>query len=123
MKHLPTLCLAATLATPLITSATTVGLHLHTIHASAGYNDTNPGVYVVADSGFGAGIYRNSINKTSVHLDYTLRSGPWALTMGAVTGYGKPRPLLIPSVAVGMLRLSLIPYKSGALHLSLEKEF
>lgn len=47
-----------------------------------------PGVYVVAKNGITAGVYRNTLKRTSWQLGYTHElSGRWAVSGGLVTGY------------------------------------
>jgi hypothetical protein len=109
--------------------AKTVGIHLATYHDRGDYNDRNPGIYARSAAGWTAGIYQNSLRKTSAHGGYTWSItnllGDVSLTAGAVTGYTRPMtPLLVPSARVGCMRLSLLPKAApkGAtgLHLSIE---
>ncbi len=110
--------------------AQVIGVHIATYHDSGKWSDFNPGVYVRTEDGLTAGIYRNSIRKTSVHAGYTWsRPHAWgdvSLTAGVVTGYAQTLgPLLVPSVRVGNLRLTLLPKSSpkGATGLHLSTEF
>ena len=66
-----------------------IGLHLGSHHfpGAASLHDINPGVYVRLDNGLTAGVYRNSFKRTSVYLGYTVEHGPFALTVGAISGY------------------------------------
>ena len=72
---------------------TTVGLHLASHHfPSYDYQQNfNPGVYVRFDNGLTAGGYRNTIGRNSFYVGYTLegKETPFALTVGAITGYQK----------------------------------
>lgn len=114
-------------------AATTIGLHLGSVHSTPGWCNYNPGVYMRTDAGLTLGTYRNSECRTSAYAGWTLeaRRGKLsaAVTMGAVTGYAaRPvQPLLVPSVKVAALRLSYIPKinRSGAhaLHFSFERDF
>lgn len=118
--------------------ATTLGLHLASVHSTPGWCDFNPGLYLRTDAGLTLGAYRNSECRASVYAGWTweARRGRWAaaVTAGAVTGYtSRPvLPLLVPSLAVDVadktaLRLTYIPKteKAGAhaLHLSVERRF
>lgn len=111
----------------------TVGLHLASVHVPAAdwQNNANVGIYAKTAGGITAGIYRNTQHRTSVYAGYTLEHGPFALTLGAITGYSaRPvMPMLAPSVALPALagitpRLTFIPkfgaVKAAALHLSIE---
>lgn len=126
--------------------AWTIGLHLLTAHAVPGYEAVTPGVYARHESGLTFGAYRNSIGRRSAYAGWTFESGRFALTVGAVSGYGRrcrvdrfehaggiatvPRcsghtggklgPLLAPSVRIGDARLSLVAFKKPAIHLSAE---
>lgn len=119
-------------------AATTIGLHLGSVHSTPGWCDYNPGVYMRTDTGLTLGAYRNSECRSSAYAGWTweARRGKLAaaITAGAVTGYAaRPvLPLLVPSLAVDVadktaLRLTYIPKieKAGAhaLHLSVERRF
>lgn len=86
------------------------------------YDGENPGLYLVdRSSGFGAGFYRNSEARWSVHWDWTMTVHPNIdLSFGVVTGY--ERAPILPFVSVGFhagpVRVSFIP--GPAVHLSLE---
>ena len=107
----------------------TIGFHLYTYHfdKSQGYNNVNPGIYVVKD-GWTAGAYYNSERKASAYAGYTffkVFGVPIDITLGAITGYEKAAvlPLVVPSVAWKGVRLSLLlpPERSGwAAHISYE---
>lgn len=69
--------------------AQTVGLHLvsHHFPSESYLHDVNPGVYVRFDNGATLGAYRNSFGRASAYAGWTLEHGPFALTLGAVSGY------------------------------------
>jgi hypothetical protein len=75
--------------TPAPATAATYGLHVSTVHipASDHLNNVNPGAYVRYDNGATAGFYRNSYKRLSVYAGWTWESGPFALTVGGITGY------------------------------------
>lgn len=146
-----------------------IGVHAVSLHAPAAYpshvneheqvlerqrfEKVTPGVYVVLESGLTVGVLRNSYRRTSVYAGWTWRSEPFALTAGAITGYGSFRvsgphaaddgspystvhhgrplqPLLVPSLGMPMgdhttARLSLLPAfgKDGAAALHLSIEW
>lgn len=121
---------------------TTVGLHLGTKHSSAGYNNTNPGVYARWDSGMTAGVYYNSERATSAYAGYLWETGAYTplqlqagLLLGVVTGYRARQltPLLVPSLSAALpatdwrARLTYVPKaekgSAHALHLSIERNF
>jgi hypothetical protein len=68
-----------------------VGVNLYSQHAPAMralYHDNTPGVYAVTADGWGAGVYRNSVQRISVHADRTWQLiGPVSATLGVVSGY------------------------------------
>ncbi len=74
----------------IICTTLALGVHLASYHASPlpYQNNINPGVYVECD-GWTTGVYRNTLRRTSVYAGYALRSGPFGLTLGAVSGYQK----------------------------------
>lgn len=86
MKKLlaPLLILASSLA-----AGQTVGIDIGSIHVPkrAGQENFNPGVYYVSEDGLTAGIYQNTIKRTSLLLGITLEHGPWDLMVGVVSGY------------------------------------
>lgn len=80
-----------------------IGAHLVSAHSSPGLNNTNPGLYVRSESGFTFGAYENSISRTrfggnngsrriSTYAGWSWEtdSRNWAITLGGVTGYGRP---------------------------------
>jgi len=95
-------------------AAITIGVHLATAHTRSGFEPINPGVYVVAD-GWTAGALRNSRGVASVYGGYTFETEDrrFALTVGAISGYGGVRPLVVPSVQFDGWRLSLIAKPRG----------
>lgn len=145
MKKIITLC--ALLACALHSQAqgllpSTVGLHLGTKHSSAGYNNTNPGVYARWHSGITAGVYYNSERATSAYAGYLWETAAYTplqlqagLLVGAVTGYRARQitPLLVPSLSAALpatnyrARLTYVPKaekgSAHALHLSIEVNF
>lgn len=82
------LALASTLA-----CADTIGVHLESVHVphSADLHNFNPGVYWKGESGATVGAYHNSLGRWSVYGGWTIEQesgrGPFALTVGVVTGY------------------------------------
>lgn len=124
--------LATALVSLLITSANaedfTLGVHLYTQHFNQGYNNYNPGAYVVHKN-IVAGAYYNSEKAWSAYGGYVFKevfNSPIDVTVGLVTGYKdyKVLPLISPSILVfDHLRLSLVPNirKDGwGVHFSLE---
>jgi hypothetical protein len=78
----------------LAASAQTVGLHLVSAHQHGGLNGINPGIYARFDSGLTLGTYRNSYGRQSVYAAETFETDQVhgfsaALTVGAITGYGR----------------------------------
>jgi hypothetical protein len=111
-------------------AAATLGAHIATAHIPRGeFNNINPGVYARFDGGLTVGAYRNSFRRTSIYAGKTWESGALmagarvALTAGVISGYEHPL-LLVPSLAIGHVRLAYVPpaEKAGshALHLMLE---
>lgn len=112
-----------------------VGVHMGTAHFSGeGLNGVNPGLYVHAPSCATAGFYLNSHKRMSVYAGCTLQAAPFALLLGAVTGYAGQAltVMVVPSVRIPLpaaaLRVAYIPkpMKHGTtdgVHLSIEKEF
>jgi hypothetical protein len=113
--------------------ADTLGFHLVSQHLPASnYNNFNPGVYYRLSEGPVAGIYRNSLRRTSIYAGYTWHYKRLDLTVGAVTGYKHAAQLLIvPSVELftyeqHTVRLAFIPQVekrigSHVLHLVVER--
>lgn len=111
------LILTAVLTACEAASACTLGAHLATYHfdRSAHYNEFNPGAYVICD-GYTAGTYYSSERTHAYYAGYTLQSGPWALTLGAVAGYPRGTlPMAVPSVRVAEhVRVAFLPPLPGA---------
>ena len=120
-------------------SADRIGVHIASQHSEKGFNNVNPGVYVV-HSGYTIGTYYNSEYRQSYYAGYTFEgklSGPinYGITVGAITGYaaGKVTPMVVPSISYndglfgGSTRLSFVPkiQRNGAhaVHLSYEWSF
>ena len=115
----------------IICAVQTVGLMVASGHTHGGYEAFTPGVYAVSPQGLTAGVYSNSHGKVSAFAGKQFESGQVlgvsaGLLVGGVVGYGKPAPLLVPSLKAGHVRLSYIPQHpskptgSDALHLSIE---
>lgn len=66
-----------------------IGLHTVSLHLPQEdyLNNVNPGIYVRAENGATAGVYRNSIGRASFYAGITFEYGPFALTLGGLTGY------------------------------------
>ena len=96
-----------------VASAGTLGLHIGSQHYPArAYNNANPGVYYIHDSGATIGTYYNSERHQSVYAGWTWDYGPWRLQAGAITGYKRAAvlPLIAPSVSLGYgFRLAVLP--------------
>ena len=105
----------------MICATLTLGLHLATAHFQPGFQDANPGVYARCDSVV-AGVYANSVGRTSAYAAYVVPAGPFEVAVGVVSGYGKPAVLLVlPSYRFDNgLRVSLIPKRTGGVHFSYE---
>lgn len=82
--------------------AGTIGLHIGSRHIPAkNYNNANLGIYYRTDAGWTAGIYRNSLDRTSVYAGYTWKFGMLDVTTALVTGYfNDVQPLLVPSISL-----------------------
>ena len=115
----------------IICAVQTVGLMVASGHTHGGYEAFTPGVYAVSAQGLTAGVYSNSHGNASAFAGRQFESGKVigvsaGLLLGGVVGYGKPSPLLVPSIKTGPVRLSYIPQHpskpngSDALHLSIE---
>lgn len=110
--------------------AQTVGAHVLTWHDSGELNGKNPGLYVHTEQGYIGGIYKNSLEKTSVYGGYGISRATWAgefsIMGGLITGYQKNpiNPMLIPSYKSGIVRLALLPkfgtHGATGVHLALE---
>ena len=114
----------------MICASLILGVHLASTHLNTdntGLNNANVGVYGECD-GWTAGVYRNSYRRTSLYAAHTWHWGPFALTAGAVTGYGGAwmKPLIAPSVTIGPFRVAGLPPalgEPGVFHLSIQHEF
>lgn len=126
----------------MICASLILGAHLASYHLEPKerQSNANAGAYVECD-GWAAGAYRNTMSRTSVYAGYTLRHGPFALSIGAVSGYqtkwelgtcrpgytdnwtipcrrgfgfssAKLMPMLTPSVTLGPARIWYLP-RSG----------
>jgi hypothetical protein len=106
-----------------VAQACDMGLHVATVHQqNAGRQNINPGAWAMCD-GWTGGAYRNSRNTATAYAGYTVQLGPVDVTAGVATGYGKPVPLAVPSVAIGHVRVALFPSyrgRSAGVHLMLE---
>jgi hypothetical protein len=97
------------------------GVTLGSVHREPGFNGFNPGIYAEARNGLSAGAYLNSSDRLSVWAGLTFHTPQigaevrWsaAIVTGAVLGYGKPSPLVLPSIAAQhgdkVMRLSYAP--------------
>lgn len=107
--------------------AWTLGVHAISLHKrGSGLQTVTPGVYAIHSSGLTLGAFRNSYARPSVYVAYSLTSGPWGLTMGAVTGYPRARvlPMFAPSYKFDNgLRVSVIPSPFGNSAIHFSKEF
>ncbi len=143
------LALSATTA-----SAATFGLHTVSKHGKehfdrvadgevqerVKYNNQNGGVYYVADSGFTVGTYKNSYYHTTVYAGWTLYGpslGPVGTGLTAILatgysrniGYGRLRPMAMPSLSVSLpadfrIRYTAAPAKKGFFqHVTIERGF
>ncbi len=121
----------------LLPAGTRVGLHLASWHSKPGFENVNPGAYVLLPGGAIAGAYRNSHARTSAYAGWMFEHefGPAlsvAVSLGLVTGYParSVMPALVPSMALRVterwaLRLYLLPKppqhgSTHALHLAAE---
>lgn len=78
-----------TCSKPASAQQTTMGVHLYSVHAPAKdyQNNENPGLYIRTAEGWTAGVYRNTLRRTSVYAGYTVDYAPFSLTVGAISGY------------------------------------
>jgi hypothetical protein len=119
--------------------ADTIGINTVSMHSSNSdgrFNELNLGVYYKHSSGFGGGVFDNSLNRLSAHADYTTPEWHYlSLTAGLATGYCLPIvPIAMASVRIPIdrqysLRVGYVPaswadarYPDVAT-LMLEKEF
>jgi hypothetical protein len=76
-----------------------VGLHLRSVHAdngkapagSYGWNDNNAGAYARWRNGFTVGAFRNSLDRNSAYVGWTLSDNAdrFSVTLAALSGYDK----------------------------------
>lgn len=109
-----------------------VGLHTNTYHTdrSAHYRENNMGHYFQCENGFTAGSYNNSDWKHSDYIGYTKEFGYVKIAVALISGYQiEPILAVIPSVAVGPIRISYLPQapnrstNTTGWHLSIEQKF
>ena len=68
--------------------ADTIGLDLASVHVpDHGQHDFNPGLYWKSRDGLTLGAYSNSYARLSMYAGLTIEHGPFALTVGVVSGY------------------------------------
>lgn len=118
-----------------------LGLHLLSAHLGdldpgAHPRTFTPGIYAVAPSGVTAGAYRNSLDRDTVYLGWTWRTG-WnagpftdvTLTAAAATGYSEAKvvPLLAVAATLGngpyAPRLLWAPHRTQPVSLAIERRF
>ncbi|MBK9133371.1 MAG: hypothetical protein IPM15_03180 [Betaproteobacteria bacterium] len=118
-----------------------LGLHLLSAHLGdldpgAHPRRFTPGIYAVAPSGVTAGAYRNSLDKDTVYLGWTWRSGyhvgPFTdvtFTAAAATGYSEAKvvPLLAVAATLGhgpyAPRVLWAPHRTQPVSLAIERRF
>jgi hypothetical protein len=104
-------------------AALVLGLHLATAHVRNDLQDFNPGVYAKCDN-VAVGVYNNSVGRTTVYGGHVSQWGPVEVLAGVATGYGNLRPVLVPSILVGQVRIHLLLPSSktarGGIHFSWE---
>jgi hypothetical protein len=104
-----------------------IGFNIYTHHTHSACTNNNPGVYVETTGGAVLGVYRNSECHTTAHIGHKLPNlGPIEFHAGIMTGYSRAKltPYLLPSVALpANFRLTWIPQKRQAFHLSWEHKF
>ena len=104
-----------------------IGFNIYTHHTHDACTNYNPGVYVETKSGMVVGAYRNSECSLTIHLGYKLPSIDFVdLHAGVMTGYSRAKltPYILPSIALpANFRLTWIPQKRQAFHLSWEHKF
>jgi hypothetical protein len=94
----------------------TIGLHLVSVHVpGAGLQDINPGIYVYDRAGFTAGVFRNSVDRTSVYAGWSYDVTPFKFTVGAITGYQRRRICTQVMTASGPVA-DCAPYGGGTTH-------
>lgn len=104
-----------------------IGFNIYTHHTQPMCADINPGIYVETVDGIVVGAYRNSECSLTLHLGYKLPSiGFIDLHAGVMTGYSRAKltPYILPSIQLpANFRLTWIPQKRQAFHLSWEHKF
>lgn len=124
--------------------ACAVGIHIATYHTGHSYSNEqwqtdergheipgtrhrkerdlrpfNPGAWLNC-GGLTAGGFNNSIGRLAAYAGWTQPVGSIEITAGWIAGYGKPRPVLIPSMRVGSgLRIAAFPpvrNRAGGIH-------
>jgi hypothetical protein len=114
----------------------TVGLHAASKHLpkyewQSGFN---PGVYVRTSAGWTAGVYRNTLARTTLYAGRTWSNvlGPIDVMAAAATGYSLAPlvPLVVASVELAPTSWPVVPRLSAGrgadswvLHLSIERSF
>lgn len=104
-----------------------IGLNLGTLHDHpAGLCGINPGLYVMAESGWSGGVVGNSECRLGAWGGFTKSHGVLSITTGVVAGYKSAPvlPLLMPSIKISHFRLTYLPRSPGStsagIHLSIE---
>ena len=92
MNHRTSVLVAALAGTILFAcnvKAATIGIDTVSVHIphESYLSGLNPGAYVRFENGLTGGAYRNSFDRLSLWAGYTAEAGPFALTVGAVSGY------------------------------------
>ena len=104
-----------------------IGFNIYTAHTHTMCADINPGIYIETTDGIVLGAYRNSECHLTTHVGYRLPSiGPVDFHAGVMTGYSRAKltPYLLPSISLpANFRLTWIPQKRQAFHLSWEHRF
>lgn len=117
----------------------TVGLQMLSFHDQVDnvqFKTITPGIYASSPEGYTAGIYRNSIGKTSLFAgkafkaDFSLAGEEYSVMLGGVTGYNgvAVAPMIVPSIKIDKFRFCYVPpyEKKGfyqVLHFSIETKF
>ena len=107
-------------------------LHVAAIHAEAGFNSFTPGLGVLCrkkDYLAGAGVYHNSIRKTSAYA--IIGWQPWevagvkfGVVVGVATGYYQPiMPMAAGAISYRGVNLLLIPRVQGVTPATLALSF
>lgn len=109
---------------------TTYGAHVGSAHSERGFNNFNPGAYVVTASGLIVGGYYNSERRGTLYAGKHWQGETFGVTAALITGYRRgPFVGVVPSARIGLrpgmaARVAFVPKieKGGAaaLHFSLE---